>query len=156
MAKPIPDGYHTLTPVLSIRGAAQAIDFYKRAFGAEELFRMAAPDGRVGHAELKVGDSRVMLGEEEPQRGCVAPTTLKGTPVSFYLYVPDADAAFQRATQAGCKVRMPVTDMFWGDRYGEVEDPFGHRWGLATHKEDLSDDEIRKRAQAFHAQAAKA
>jgi len=148
MAKPIPEGYRTLTPMLSIRGAAQAIDFYKRAFGAAERLRMPTPDGKVAHAELQFGDSLIMLGEEDPSRGCQSPASLKGTPVTFYLYLPDVDAAFKRATGAGCTVRMPVADMFWGDRYGEVEDPFGFRWGLATHTEDLTPEEIAKRGQA--------
>lgn len=148
MAKPIPEGYRTLTPMLSIRGAAQAIDFYKRAFGAAERLRMPTPDGKVAHAELQFGDSLIMLGEEDPSRGCQSPASLKGTPVTFYLYLPDVDAAFNRATGAGCTVRMPVADMFWGDRYGEVEDSFGFRWGLATHTEDLTPEEIAKRGQA--------
>jgi len=152
MAKPVPDGYHTLTPMLSIVGAARALDFYKEALGAQERFRMAAPDGKIAHAELQIGDSIVMLGEENPAQGCQAPTTLKGTPISFYLYVNDADAAFKRATVAGCTVRMPVADMFWGDRFGEVEDPFGYRWGFATHKEDLTPEEMHKRGQAAFAQ----
>ena len=154
MAKPIPEGYRTLTPVLSIKGATQAIDFYKDALGAEERYRMPAPDGKVAHAELQFGDSVVMLGEEDPERGCLSPASLKGTPVSFYLYVSDVDAAFKRATTAGCTVRMPVADMFWGDRYGEVQDPFGFRWGLATHKEDLTPEEIGRRAQAAFASTA--
>lgn len=154
MAKPIPEGYRTLTPMLSIKGADQAIDFYKDAFGAEERFRMPGPDGKVAHAELQFGDSVIMMGNEDVERGCVSPLTLNGTPVTFYLYVPDVDASFKRATTAGCTVRMPVADMFWGDRYGEVQDPFGFRWGLATHKEDLTPEEIGRRAQAAFASMA--
>jgi PhnB protein len=151
MAKPIPDGYHTVTPYLSVKNAAQAIDLYKKAFGAVEKERMPAPDGRIMHAELQFGDSIVMLSEEDPQRNCVSPVSLKATTGSLFLYVPDVDAVFKRATEAGCKVVMPVADMFWGDRFGQVEDPSGHRWGLATHKEDLTPAEIGKRAQAFFA-----
>jgi PhnB protein len=151
MAKPIPEGYHTVTPYLSVKNAAQAIELYKRAFGAVEKERMPAPDGRIMHAELQFGDSIVMLSEEDPARNCVAPASLKATTGSLFLYVPDVDAAFKRATDAGCTGVMPVTDMFWGDRFGQVEDPSGHRWGLATHKEDLTAEEIGKRAQAYFA-----
>ncbi|HET9489398.1 MAG TPA: VOC family protein [Methylomirabilota bacterium] len=155
MAKPMPDGYRTITPMLSIRDAARAIDFYKRALDAQERFRMPGPDGKVAHAELQIGDSVIMLGEEDPSRGCTSPASLKGTPVTFYLYLPDVDAAFKRATGAGATVRMPVSNMFWGDRYGEVEDPFGFRWGLATHVEDLTPEEIARRGQAAMAEMAR-
>ncbi len=155
MAKPIPDGYHTITPGLCVRGAVQAIDFYKRAFGAKERMRLITPDGKtVVHAELEIGDSLFMLGEEDPARGTRSAQSLGGTPVNFYLYVEDVDSALKRAVGAGAKTLMPVTDMFWGDRTGGVEDPFGQKWTLATHKEDLTPEEIGKRARAFYAQAA--
>jgi PhnB protein len=149
MAKPIPDGYRTVTPYIAIRGAAQAIDFYKRAFGAQEIARMTDPDGkRVMHAEIKIGDSIVMISDEFPQGGCVSPQTLGGTAVSLFMYVPDVDTAFKRAVDAGAKSTMAPTDMFWGDRFGKLVDPFGHEWAMATHKEDLSEEEIRKRGAA--------
>jgi len=149
--KAIPDGYHTVTPGLTVRDGAKAIAFYQRAFGAQQVFRMDRPDGRLMHAELKIGDSKIMLGEEYPQMGCQSPESLKGTPVSFYLYVADADAAFAQAIAAGAKAVKPVSDMFWGDRQGEVSDPFGHRWSVATHQEDLTPEQIEQRAQEFFA-----
>jgi uncharacterized glyoxalase superfamily protein PhnB len=146
----IPRGYHSVTPHLTVRGAADAIDFYKRAFGARERGRMPGPDGKViMHAELQIGDSIVFLADEFPDMGCRAPQTLGGTTGSLHLYVRNVDQAFQRAVAAGAEVRMPVTDMFWGDRYAKVADPFGHEWGLGTHKEDLSAREIGRRAQEF-------
>lgn len=149
MAKPIPDGYHTVTPYITVKGAAQAIDFYKRAFGAQEIERMTDPEGkRVMHAEIKIGDSVVMIGDESPQQGCVSPQTLGGNASSLLLYVSDVDAAFRRAVDAGAKSDMAPTDMFWGDRFGRLTDPFGHQWAMATHKEDLSKEEIRKRGAA--------
>ncbi len=152
----IPEGYHTLTPALIVHNAAEAIEFYKRAFGAQELGRMAAPDGqRVWHAELQIGDSRLMLGDEFPDMGdCRAPTSLGGTTTSIHLYVEDADAVFQRALDAGATVSMPLMDAFWGDRYGKVTDPFGHQWGIATRQEEVSEEEIERRAQAFAAESA--
>ena len=149
--KAIPDGYHTITPGLTVRDGAKAIEFYKRAFGAQQVFRMDRPDGGLMHAELQIGNSRIMLGEEYPQMGCQSPESLKGTPVSFYLYVADADAAFAQAIAAGAKAVKPVSDMFWGDRQGEVSDPFGHRWSVATHKEDLTPEQIEQRSQEFFA-----
>ena len=149
--KAIPDGYHTITPGLTVRDGAKAVEFYKRAFGAQQVFRMDRPDGRLMHAELQIGNSRIMLGEEYPQMGCQSPESLKGTPVSFYLYVADADAAFAQAIAAGAKAVKPVSDMFWGDRQGEVSDPFGHRWSVATHKEDLTPEQIEQRSQEFFA-----
>lgn len=134
-----------------VRDGAKAIEFYKRAFGAQQVFRMDRPDGRLMHAELTIGNSKIMLGEENPQWDCHSPESLKGTPVSFYLYIPDADAAFAQAIAAGAKAVKPVSDMFWGDRQGEVSDPFGHRWSLATHKEDLTPEQIEQRAQDFFA-----
>jgi uncharacterized glyoxalase superfamily protein PhnB len=147
---PIPEGYHTLTPMLTVKNAASVIDFYKKAFGAEERFRMQTPDGNgVMHAELKIGDSIIMLGEEMPGQECRSPASFGGTPVTFYVYVEDVDAAFKTAVAAGAKEKMPVQDMFWGDRIGEVIDPSGHIWTLATHTLDLSEEEIRKRGQEF-------
>lgn len=147
---PIPRGYHTVTPHLTVRGAARAIAFYKRAFGARERERMTTPDGRgIMHAEIQIGDSIVFLADEFPGMGSRAPQTLGATTGSLHLYVGNVDRAFQRAVAAGATVRMPVTDMFWGDRYAKVADPFGHEWGLATHKEDLSAREVRRRAQEF-------
>ena len=145
----IPEGYHTLTPYLAIRDAARAIEFYKKAFGAEEVTRMHWPNGTVMHAEMKIGDSFFMLGEESVEMGSPSPQTLKGTTQGVFMYVKDVDAAFKRAVDAGAKVTMELGDMFWGDRYGKLEDPFGHSWALATHKEDLTAAEIHKRTEAF-------
>ncbi len=153
--KAIPDGYHTVTPALTVRDGAKAVEFYKRAFGAREAFRMDGPDGKLMHAELKIGDSSIMLGEENLQWGAQSPEFLKGTPVSLYLYVPHVDAAFAQAVAAGAKALKPVADMFWGDRQGEVSDPFGHRWSLATHKEDLTPEQIKQGAQEFFASLSK-
>ncbi len=150
-AKPIPDGYHTLTPHLICRDAARAIDFYKLAFGAEEVMRMPGPGGAVMHAELKIGDSHVMLAEENPQWDCKSPLALGGTPVSLHLYVQDVDKSFDRAVKAGAKVKMPVSDMFWGDRYGQVVDPSGHTWSLATHVKDMTPAEMATAMQAAFA-----
>jgi PhnB protein len=147
--KSIPDGYHTITPHLAVRDTAKALEFYAKAFGAEELFRMPGPGGTVMHAELKIGDSIVMLGEEEPQMGASSPQTIGGSPVSLLIYVKDVDASFARADKAGCTVQMPLTDMFWGDRYGKLLDPFGHHWALATHKEDVSPEDMAKRMAAM-------
>lgn len=146
--RPIPDGYHTATPYLILRDGARAIEFYKRAFGAKELMRMPGPDGRIMHAEIQIGDSRIMLADESPENGSPSPQTLKGTAVGIFLYVEDVDAVFKRAVAAGARELMPVADMFWGDRFGKISDPFGHQWQLATHKEDLQPDEIGKRAEA--------
>jgi PhnB protein len=147
--KPIPDGHHTVTPYLTVKGAAKAIDFYKRAFGAHEEGRMDTPDGKsVVHAEIRIGDSMVMLSDEIPGMGPRSPEALGGTTSSIFLYVPDVDTAFKRAVDAGAKAIMPPTDMFWGDRFGKLVDPFGHQWAMATHKEDLSHEEIQKRGAA--------
>ena len=154
--QPIPPSYHTITPMLTVRGVDKAIDFYKRALGADERMRILGPDGKsIMHAEIKIGNSIVMLGEEQPQRGCSGPQTLGGTPVSLYLYVEHVDTAFARAAAAGATVAMPVADMFWGDRGGQLADPFGHKWFLATHNEEVTHEEIQKRAAVFCAQAAK-
>ena len=145
--KAIPDGFHTLTPHLVVKGASDAIEFYKRAFGAEEIGRLTAPDGKsIMHAQVKIGDSIVFLVDEFPQMGCKGPLSIGGTAVTLHLYVNDVDAAFQRAVAAGAQVRMPVSDMFWGDRYARLADPFGHEWSLASHKEDLTPEQIGERA----------
>jgi PhnB protein len=146
--KPIPDGYHTVTPYLIISGAASAIEFYKRAFGAIELFRMPDPSGKIGHAEIKIGDSPIMLADEHPEMGFKGPQSLGGTPVSIMLYVEDVDAIVAQAVAAGATVTRPVKDQFYGDRSGTLVDPFGHVWTIATHTEDLSPEEIGRRAQA--------
>lgn len=143
--KPIPEGYHTLTPYLIVKDAARAIAFYQKAFGATELMRLADPSGKVGHAEIKVGDSPIMLADEFPEMGVVGPQTLGGSPVILLLYVPDVDAQFNQAIAAGAKVLRPVKDQFYGDRSGTLSDPFGHLWTLATHQEDLSPAEIQQR-----------
>jgi PhnB protein len=146
--KPIPDGYHSITPYLIVSGAAQALEFYKEAFGAVELFRMPTPDGRVGHAEIRVGDSVVMLADEHPEIGARSPRTVGGTTVHLLLYVSDADATYTRAVEAGAKAVRPLKNQFYGDRSGTVEDPFGHSWTVATHVEDLSPEEMDRRHQA--------
>ncbi len=148
-AKPIPDGFHTITPYLTIRDAARAIEYYKKAFGARELVRMASPDGqRIMHAELKIGDSLLMLCDECPDMGARSPQALGGTPAALHLYVENVDQTFDQAVRAGAQPIMPVMDMFWGDRYGKLRDPFGHEWGLATHQRDLTSDEMKKAAAA--------
>lgn len=144
--KPIPDGYHSVTPYLCISGAGEAVEFYKKAFGATEVLRMDAPGGKVGHAELQIGDSRIMLADEYPEHGFKGPRTWGGSPVMIHLYVEDADAVFDRAVAEGATVLKPVIDQFYGDRSGSIEDPFGHTWHIATHTEDLSEEEIGKRA----------
>jgi len=145
--KPIPEGYHSVTPYLIFSGASDAIAFYKKALGAEEVTRMDGPGGRIHH-EIRIGDSHIMLGDEQPEIGAVSPKTIGGSPVSIHLYVEDVDAAVERAVAAGAKLVRPVADQFYGDRTGGVEDPFGYRWFIATHKEDLTMDEIRRRAAA--------
>ena len=156
-AKAIPEGHHAITPSLIVRGAADAIEFYKKAFGAEERERFSMPgSNRIMHAELKIGDSFVMLSEECAETGCLSPSTLKGSPATLYLYVEDVDSVFSRAVQAGGQIKMPVADMFWGDRMGQLTDPSGHVWSIATHKEDLAQDQISKRAQEFFKDFAKA
>jgi PhnB protein len=153
--KAIPAGYHTLTPGFCVRDAAGAIDFYKRAFGAKERMRLLKPDGTtLAHAELKVGDSLFMLGEEDAAMGAQSAQTLGGSPVNFYIYVANVDAAVERALAAGAKPLMPISDMFWGDRIGGVTDPYGQKWTLATHTEDVAPREMQKRAAAFYAKMA--
>ena len=146
--KPIPDGYHTLTPYLFIRGAAQAIEFYKKAFGAVELFRMPGPDGRIGHAEIKIGDSPIMLADEHPEMGARGPQSVGGCPMLLHLYVPNVDALFAQAVAAGATVKRPLENQFYGDRSGGLEDPFGFTWHLATHIEDVSPEEIKRRMES--------
>ncbi len=146
--KPIPEGYHSLTPYLIIKNAADAIEFYKKAFGATELFRIDQPDGKIGHAEIKIGDSPIMLSDEFPEMGHRGPQSLGGSPVSLMLYVEDVDAVVNRATTAGAKLDRPVEDKFYGDRAGSLTDPFGHIWHIGTHKEDVSPQEMEKRAAA--------
>lgn len=155
MSKAVPDGYHTVTASLTVKDGAAAIDFYQRAFGAREIMRVNSPDGKIMHAEIQVGDSRVMPADEHPGMGCAAPVSVGQATGSLYLYVPDVDAAFQRAVAAGAKVVMPVTDMFWGDRFGAVDDPSGHRWGLATHVEDPTPEQMAHRQREFFASMAK-
>jgi PhnB protein len=141
---PIPQGMHSLTPHLVCAGAAEAIEFYKRAFDAVELGRMPGPDGKLMHAMVKIGDSTLMLVDEFPQYGSVGPKALNGSPVTIHLYVKDADATVKQAESAGAKVTMPVADMFWGDRYGRLEDPFGHQWSVATHTRDVTPEEMKQ------------
>jgi PhnB protein len=142
--KAVPDGMHTVTPHLVCAGAADAIAFYKAAFNATETSRLPGPDGRLMHASIRIGDSTVMLVDEMPEHGTRGPKSLNGSPVVIHLYVDDADAFAERAVRAGAKSIMAVTEMFWGDRYGQIEDPFGHRWSIATHVRDLSPEEMQK------------
>ncbi len=152
--KKMPEGYHSVTPYLVVGDAARAIDFYKRAFGASELTRMGGPGGKIGHAELKIGDSMIMLSDE--MMGNRSPQTLGGSPVGIFLYVEDVDSVFDRAINAGAKKDAAPADMFWGDRYGKLTDPFGHVWSIATHIEDVAPEEMKKRAQEAMAQMAQA
>ncbi|HEX3145319.1 MAG TPA: VOC family protein [Pyrinomonadaceae bacterium] len=145
---PIPEGYHSVTPYLIIRGAADAIEFYKKAFGATELFRFPGPDGKIGHAEMQIGNSRIMLADEYPDMGYNGPQTLGGSPIALMIYLADVDAVFNRAIEAGATVKEALQDKFYGDRIGTVIDPFGHRWHLATHQEDVSMEEMERRAKA--------
>jgi PhnB protein len=148
----IPQGYHTVTPSLMVRGAEQALDFYRKAFNAEETLRMPGPDGKIMHAEFRIGNSVMMLGEEMPNMGGKSPQALGGSPVSFFIYLENVDQAWQRALDAGAKQVMPLADMFWGDRAGCVDDPFGHHWWLAQHIADLTPDEIKKGQEEFFSQ----
>ncbi|MGH9940963.1 MAG: VOC family protein [Pyrinomonadaceae bacterium] len=150
--KPIPEGYHTVTPYLCVEDAAVAIEFYRQAFGATELMRLADPGGKIGHAELVIGDSRVMIADEFPDMNFRSPRTIGGSPVIIHLYVEDADAVAGRAVAAGARLVREVKDQFYGDRGGSVEDPYGHVWFISTHKEDVSPEEINKRAAALYGQ----
>lgn len=151
-AKPVPDGFNTVSAYLVVTDVEEAMAFYGKAFGAESGAVMRTPDGKsVMHAEMRIGNSTVMLSQESPQWGTKAAETLGGSPVSLHLYVQDADKAFQRAVDGGCEVAAPLMDAFWGDRYGKVKDPFGLQWGIATHKEDLTEKEVAKRAAAWFA-----
>ena len=145
---PIPEGYGSITPYLVIKGAAQAIEYYKKVFGASELFRMDGPDGKVGHAELQIGTSRIMLADENPSmgQGHASASTIGASPISLYLYMPDVDNVVEQAVAAGAKVLKPVQDQFYGNRSGFIQDPFGHLWGVATHVEDVAPEELEKRA----------
>jgi PhnB protein len=146
--KPIPEGYHSVTPYLILSGAGDAIAFYKKALGAEEVLRLADPGEKVHHAEISIGDSRIMLADEHPEIQALSPKTVGGSPVLIHLYVEDVDREIERAVAAGAKLVRPVADQFYGDRVGGIEDPFGYRWFIATHKEDLTIEEIRRRAAA--------
>ncbi|EGW21043.1 MULTISPECIES: VOC family protein [Methylobacter] len=151
--KPIPDGYHSITPYLMIKGASEAIEFYKRAFGATEIFRLSHPNGQIGHAEIKIGDSSVMLADPCEQGAFRTPQSLGGSSVALHVYVKDVDAQFAQAVSAGAKAVKPVFDQFYGDRTGTLQDPFGHIWFLATHKEDIAPEEISRRAEALFQQS---
>lgn len=149
MAKPIPAGYHSVTPYLIIKGAVDAIDFYKRAFGATESMRMQGPDGKIGHAEIRIGDSVVMLADEHPDMGYRSPQSLGGAGVSLMVYVEKVDETFKRALAAGAKELRPVVNQFYGDRSGTLQDPFGHVWTVSTHVEDIAPEEMRRRSEEF-------
>jgi PhnB protein len=150
-AKPVPSGRSALSPYLIVKGAARALDFYQKAFGAKELFRLREPSGKIGHAELEIGGGRIMLAEEYPDFGALSPVTIGGSPVALHLYVEDVDAVVARATAAGATLLRPVQDEFFGDRTGMVTDPFGHKWHLATRKEDVSPEEMQTRMNAAFA-----
>ncbi|HEY2391901.1 MAG TPA: VOC family protein [Candidatus Angelobacter sp.] len=147
--KPIPEGYHSITPYLVVKGAAAAIDFYKEAFGATEIMRMPQPDGRIGHAELKMGDSVVMLADEFPEMEVLGPQTLGNTSVGLLLYIEDVDKAVEHAVALGATIKKPVADQFYGDRNATIQDPFGHKWTLAVHVEDVSPEEMQRRMEAM-------
>jgi len=150
MTKPIPDGFHSITPTLTVRGAASAIEFYKEAFGAQEIRRFLGLDGKsIMHAEIKIGDSRIMLSDESPQMKCLSPQSVGGATGGIFLYVENADDVFNKAVSAGGKITMPIEDAFWGDRCGGIEDPFGHKWMIATHKKDMTLEEMQKAGQEF-------
>jgi PhnB protein len=162
MAKPIPDGFHSITPHLVLRSCSEALSFYEKAFGAEILSRSPGPDGRLWHALMRIGDSMLMAADEFPEMGgdgSRAPQSLGGTSVTINVYCPDADALFERAVKAGATARMPPTDMFWGDRYSQLTDPYGHSWAIVTHKEDLTPEQLEERGKKamaeFAAQAKK-
>jgi uncharacterized glyoxalase superfamily protein PhnB len=149
----IPEGFHSLTPHITLRNAAQAIDFYKQAFGAEELGRSLTPDGKIMHATIRIGDSLLMMNDEFPNMGCPSAETLGGSNITLHIQTEDVDSLFNRAIKAGAKATMPLADQFWGDRYGQVVDPFGQRWSMATRVEQLTAEEVEARAKAFFAKA---
>lgn len=150
MAKPVPEGFNTVSAHIVVNNASEAIDFYKKAFGAEEVARVPGPDGKsVMHAELRIGTSRLMLNDEFPQMGAKSAKTIGATPVTLHLYVDNVDELYDRAVKAGAKVKMPVENTFWGDRYGRIEDPYGHQWAIATHKEDLTPQQLQERAAEY-------
>ncbi len=150
MVNPIPEGHHSITPTLTVRGAANAIEFYKKAFGAQEIMRFHGLDGKtIMHAEIKIGNSRIMLNDEFPQMKCMSPQSVGGASSGIFLYVENSDDVFNKAVSAGAKVTMPITDAFWGDRCGSIEDPFGHKWTISTHKKDMSPDELAKAGEEF-------
>src|SRR5262245_24210368 len=151
--KPIPDGYLGATPCLCCRDAASALEFYKKAFGASVVMCMSAPDGRVGHAEIRIGSAVIMIGDEYPEYGFRGPQTLGGSPVTIYIYVEDVDAFVERAVAAGAQLTQPVNDAFWGDRCGKLQDPYGHVWYIATRKEEVSPEEMTRRAEAWSKKA---
>ena len=155
MVKPIPDGFHTTTPSIVVNNSKEAIEFYKKAFDAKEIYQMPTPDGKTMHAMIQIGDSFVMMSDEFPQMGARSPTTIGGTATTIHLYVEDADKTYNQAIEAGAKPTMPIMDAFWGDRYGSVIDPYGHSWAVATHKKDMTPEEMQKAAQEFMANAAK-
>ena len=148
-SKPMPAGMHTVTPHIICAGAAEAIEFYKKAFGAQEMFRLPGPDGKLMHGSIRIGDSAVMLAEENEKHGIFGPKHLNGSPVIIHLYVEDADAFVARAAEAGANVTMPVAEMFWGDRYGRLQDPFGHMWSVSTHVRDVTPDEMKQAVQSM-------
>jgi len=154
-AKPIPEGYHSVTPYLTVRDAGRALEFYKQAFGAKEKGAMKGPDGKIMHAEIVIGDSIIMLADEFPEYGSLSPQSIGGSPAGLHIYVEDVDSSFDRAVKAGANVEMPVADMFWGDRYGKLRDPFGHKWSIGTHKADLSSEEIERAQEEFMAKLPK-
>ena len=155
MTKPIPDGFHTATSSLVVSNSKQAIEFYKKAFDANEIYQMPGPDGKIMHAMIQIGDSFVMMSDEFPAMGCKSPTSIGGTAVTLHLYVEDADKIFNQAVDAGAKVAMPIMDAFWGDRFGTVTDPYGHSWAIATHQKDMSPEEIKKASEEFFANMVK-
>ncbi len=155
MTKPIPDGFHTTTPSLVVSNSKEAIEFYKKAFDANEIYQFPAPDGKIMHAMIQIGDSFVMMSDEMPAMGTKSPISIGGTAVTLHLYVEDADKIFNQAVEAGAKVTMPIMDAFWGDRFGTILDPFGHSWAIATHKIDLTPEGLRKAGEEFFASMTK-
>lgn len=151
MTKPVPDGFHTVTPSIILNNSKEAIEFYKKAFDAKEIYQMPTPDGKTMHAMIQIGDSFVMMSDEFPQMGTRSPTTIGGTPITIHLYVEDADKTYAQAIKHGATPTMPIMDAFWGDRCGSVIDPFGHSWMISTHKKDMSPEEMRKAAEEFMA-----